>query len=70
MQAAQRIVQSIQPNLISFAEYNQFYKQSLDLQVDDKKKEEMQDIHREIVKANLQTILKQSKARRSKTSKA
>jgi hypothetical protein len=66
MQAAQKLMASIQPNFISFQEYNQLFKTSVDLQVDKAKKEEMQDIHREIVKSNLKTLLKQTQQGRKK----
>ncbi len=66
MQAAQKLVQSIQPNFISFDEYNQMFRKSLAIQVEESKKEEMGDIHRELVKSNLQQAIRHVKAARSK----
>ena len=68
MQSVQKIMASIQPNFISLGELSKLIKTSIDLQVDDKKKEEMQDIHREMVKGSLTNMLKQSqKGRKRKT---
>ena len=63
MQSAQKLVASVQPNFISISEYQNMLKQSIAVQVDDVKKEEMQDIHRELIRANLQALIKDKRKR-------
>lgn len=66
MQQAQKLCQSIEPNFISFAEYNALYKKSLDVQVDESKKEEMSELHRELVKSNLKGAIASMRSSRKK----
>lgn len=61
MHAAQKLMDSIRPNLISFNEYNSLFVKSIELQVDTQKKEELQDNHRDLVRNAFNAIQKARK---------
>ena len=63
MLSIQKLTHSIQPNFITFTEYDLLVKQSIAVQLDEEKKEELSDLHRDLIRTNLKVIIR-SKSRK------